>query len=251
MESALTRKEPLIEWVVQRKLAGWGGSDMGRQQAIEDLLPLLPHLPGPMLDRVAARLDTRTEALYERISELSDRLPSDRPPTPVDAWRPHVDASHILWLLVHRYEQTADLIVNIHPGTLGRHGIIMPVVARLLQGEPPVSVANEIENPAVQRTLRAVIARTEPLYEDHQAGIAMAQILNKLDKPRRLANLTRLTASLEHSLRDGQFERLKEAQSLRKRLVEVERVIEQAVREQDAANILHHLTTTTHFSFDF
>ena len=85
---------------------------------------------------------------------------------------------NLLWLLVHRYDETADILRRIDPRILDGHESILPVVARLVCGEPITDILPDLTD-ATSRTLSAVVA-LEKFYPEEGATFAMCDIIAKL-----------------------------------------------------------------------
>jgi DNA primase len=199
-EAALANKEPLVEWVLQRRLAGAGGV-MGRGRVIEELMPILLRLPPAAVSAVAARLG-HEQALLEQIDKARRSARRAEPlaaPAPAPGWEPMREISHIFWLLVHRYEQVADLLQRVDPEIFfATHAPARPAIARLQAGEPVASVISDEQEGGVQRTLVAVVAK-DSLYTVEEAPLAICQILDGLAKPRYESALSLLTRTIENA----------------------------------------------------
>ena len=217
LQEALEHTEPLLEWVVDWKLRHLGGGALAREQLVTELLPVLSRVPGDLLSRVAARVRIDERSLRSRVVAERERAasaPSNGPeldgppydyiPEPV-GWRPHRDLVHVLWLLVHRRDQVADLFGRADPSLIDDHVELQSVVARLYVGEPVASILNEIVDTGVRRTLAAVAAREE-LYEEADAATGMCQILHRLGEPQRAAQMAELGEQLRQARRDGNDE---------------------------------------------
>jgi DNA primase len=207
MEAALQKKQPLVEWFIDRKLEKRGSSAAGWQQTLTELMPLLVHLPDGTLSRVAARLGQRDEVLREQVRKQKPVAGAPAPPAePLPepgappAWKPSRDLVHLLWLAVHRYDQVADVLQRMDPSLVDAP--VREAIARLVTGEPVVAVIPELGDPEVRRTLQAVVARTE-LYEADHAAVGACEIIERLAAPRRDHRLHELTRSIEDALRDG------------------------------------------------
>ena len=228
LEAALAQREPLFEWVVGRKLDQYGHSAMSRDRVLDEVLDLLRKLQDPTLvSSVSRRLGVQEATVLERLRR-APRPPSsdDAPADPGEpSWRPHRDVVHLLWLLVHRYDQVSDIVARIRPGVLDQHPQVRSVVARLVAGEPVASIEDPDEQ--VNRTLSAVVARDE-LYEPESAASAVVDILARLLKPARASRVARITADLDR------LERAGDADGVRTAITEKAALIAQQ-REMDAA----------------
>jgi DNA primase len=211
-EAVLAQKEPLVEWVLQRRLTASGGL-VGRGKVVDELMPILLQLPPEAVSAVAARIG-HERALLERIARARMNQQSAQPPPQVDPaparWRPHRDIVHVLWLLVHHYDQVADLLQRIDPAIFDGHAPARPAIARLMSGEPIASVVSDEEEDGVRRTLVAVVTR-DTLYTAEQAPLAICQILNGLAKPIYDNVLRRLTRTIENASTQNRPEECHEA----------------------------------------
>lgn len=243
-KAALANKEPLVEWVLQRRLSASGGI-VGRGKVIDELMPILLLLPPESVSAVASRLG-HEKALLERIAQArgdQKRLgpaPSIAPaPT---SWRPHRDIVHVLWLLVHRYEQVADLLQRVNPCIFDAHGPARPAIARLMSGEPLASVMSDEEEENVQRTLVAVGSR-EALYTAEQAPLAICQILDGLTKPIYETALRRITGTIESASSQNRPKECHEALKNRAEHKRLRKSITSALKKCEIDKSIQLLTT--------
>ena len=243
LETVLNEREPLFEWVVGRKLDQYGASAMSRERVLDEVLGLLRKLRDPSLaSSVARRLGLQEATVLDRLRRAPP-APSQSAggPPPDDAeprWRPHRDVVHLLWLLVHRYDQVADVIGRAGPAVLDNHPQVRSVIARLVAGEPVASVQDP--DSQVQRTLNAVVARDE-LYEELEASAAAIDILVRLLKPARAARVAKTTADLERLERENDAEGLRKAIQRKAHLLAEQRDLEGALAAQDVDRIMQIL----------
>ncbi|MFK7931336.1 MAG: DNA primase [Myxococcota bacterium] len=209
METALTRRQPLLEWVIDRRLSRSGGGSAARELLVEDLVGLLALTDGTeIISRVSARLKVHEVVLQERVArarrQAQLRPPQHRdpmqmapdPPTydhvPIDLdeddpgdagfvapprkWAPTRDMVHLLWLLVHRYDQVAGLLKVLGPVAWEDQGPAVSVFAALLEGQSAAALLADIDDEGVRKTLAAVVAR-QTLYTEPQAASGCAQVL--------------------------------------------------------------------------
>lgn len=246
---AVEAREPLFEWVVGRKLDAYGHSTMSRERVLEDVLPMLHTLRDPMLVRqVARRIDLPEDAVLARLRDhertaaqpkepaATERADDGRPdaaPAP-PPWQPHRDTVHLLWLVVHRYAEVADLVARLDPNLLADQGPARQVMARLLSGEPVATVCEDDPDPVVQKLLRAVVAR-DRLYEPGDAAKAVVQIADRLTRPRWAAELGELKQSFAKAEAAGDAARLSTLVREKMALHERERRFDDAVRRGDTA----------------
>ncbi|MEQ1564819.1 MAG: DNA primase [Myxococcota bacterium] len=204
--AALEAREPLFEWVVQRKLDAYGNSSMSRERVLDEVAPMLTRLRDPLLvNQVARRLGLNEEIVKQRVRELPKEggKAAEADPTPAApaAWQPHRDVVHLLWLVVHRYDEVADLVARADPRLLDPHPQVRPILARLVSGEPVAAVAQEVADPAVQRTLLAIVAR-DKLYAQEEAAHALVQVLIRLWRPGHTARLAALAEEIRAATAD-------------------------------------------------
>ena len=230
MEAAIQNRESMLEWVVRRKIAGQVDV-MSRERVAEELLPMMTNAPDMLVSKVAARLNIREESFRRRLSQAASRqtAEAEKPEVPKPSgWKPHRDVTHLLWLLVHRYDQTVDVLRRTDPHLLDGHAPILPSVARLVSGEPVAGVLPDIADAGVARTIAAVVAR-DKLYPEEGAAIAMCEILARLGKPRRAARLRALTDQAGQAGREGDLSLLRAATAEKSAMTSIERQLEHAL----------------------
>jgi DNA primase len=241
-EDALAHKEPLFEWVVQRKLDGYGASAMSRERVLEEVLPMLVRLRDPLLvGQVARRLGLPEEVVKQQLRHLPAEGEAPAPKAPAESsWQPHRDVVHLLWLLVHRYDEVADLMQRADPSLLDAHPQVRPILARLLSGEPVAAVVQEVADPAVARTLLAIVAK-DGLYPPEAAARGLVEVLIRLWKPRQTARLGALSEeirSLSGRDPDRTLAAVRETMDLQDR----DRKLARAVKEARYADAMELLT---------
>ncbi len=239
LEKALAAREPLFEWVVQRKLAGYGASAMSRERVLDEVLPMLRQLADPTLvSRVARRLGLHEQVVLSKLREAPPPRADERPaPPPTGGWKPHVDIVHVLWLLVHRRDEVADLLARANPDLFAAHPLVRPTIARLLAGEPVAAVLEDALDDGLQRTLRAVVAR-EALYTSEAAPRAVVDILARLYRPLHDGALARLSESTRRAAATADMPALREATETRKRLLGFDKDLDCAVRAGSLSDAL-------------
>lgn len=211
MKAALEAAEPLFDWVVRRHDAENGRSAGGKartRDAIADLVGGLTVEECGDLARLIGMNDG--ELLRWRSSWVPSgptppmQGPEDEGPLVV-AWTPHADVVHLLWLLVHRYDQVADLVGRVDPATLDDHVPVKPCVARLLQGESVASILDDEPDRNVRRTLSAVVARSR-LYTEAEAAWGAVDVLARLYHPILETQRARAQIEAEQAARAGDHE---------------------------------------------
>ncbi len=199
MEDALKLKEPLLEWYTTQKLQTYGYSDSGRSRTLDEMVDLLGHLSPAQVSTFAALLRMNEQLILQRVAERRADASShgeappyhDEGPPQAQRWRPERDIVHLLWLVVHRRDQVADLMSLLDPQVLEGHGPILEPMARLLQGESLATVIHETSDVGVNRTLQAIGARTR-LYSEDEAAHALGDVLHRICKPLYEGTLQRL-----------------------------------------------------------
>jgi DNA primase len=241
METALEQREPLLEWTLDRKLSAAGPGAQAREKVLEEVAPWLLAVDDPgVVARVARRMGSTEGAVAKRLADIRARNDTARPknaePPDTSGWRAHRDVVHLLWLLVHRYAQVADLLPHAPPELFVDHRPVIPVLARLSTGEPVAAVLDEIADPGVGRTLAAVVARAK-LYEPEQAALAMAQLVARFYKPLRISLLGDLSRRIDEAGRHGDAAALRSAATRRATLVAEDRDLERALASGDARTV--------------
>ncbi len=244
-EAALSKRVPLLEWVVDRLLTQHGTGAMGREAVLADVAPWLSRYDDDALvGRVAQRLGLHESVVRSRVRGVTKRGPVEPVPPP-PSWRADRDVVHLLWLLVHQREAVADLLEPVLPALLPANDPALDAARRLLAGEPVANVANH-PHPEVARTLAAVVAR-DGLYDATQAATALCHIAARLGAPRRAATLADLTARSTEALADGNTGLFRALAIERERLASVQKRLDAALGQDDygtAATLLIEATTS-------
>jgi DNA primase len=235
MTAALEHKEPLLEWYINHGLSRRGWNDVNKERLLAELRPLLHVLPNAALSRVAAQLGA-SEVELRRLATAA--APATAPKAePPPAWKPRRELTHVLWLLIHRYAQCADLFVRgAIPDLIDTHAPVHRVLARLATGEPVAAVIADTPDIDVTRTLSAVVAKSD-LYAEEAAAMAMAELLESFVAARRDAQLQRLMAKIEQAGRTGDLPALRAASADRQRLVDRRQAIRRALAQKDVAEV--------------
>jgi DNA primase len=253
--AALDQKEPLLEWVIGRNLSAYGVSTMSRERLLEELLPMLNRLrhlfvvPDPdVVPLVARALRIKEDIVLDRLRVLrrqmavenaaktqaerqaAEKVEESSVPAPPKGWQPQRDMVHILWLLVHRYGDVADLIARVDPALFAEHEPVRPVIARLLSGEPIAALLPEVTDPSVHKTLLAVVARPK-LYEPEETPRAVLDLLSTLAKPVRAGRMAAISAEIGKAEAAGDLMRLKAAMQKKKALLDQDRALKDALRQ--------------------
>ncbi|MCB9681469.1 MAG: DNA primase [Alphaproteobacteria bacterium] len=190
MTQALTLCEPLLTWVAGRKVHTYGYTAAGKERARDELAEMLGGLTPAQVAEVAPvlRVDERELLTWARAWRPTRPPSGPEPEVPaarddaLPTWKAHRDVVHLLWLLIHRYDQVADLVRRVDPAILDHHAPAKPAIARLLQGESVTGILDDEPDLGVRRTLAAVVARTV-LYTDHEAARAVVEVMVRLARP--------------------------------------------------------------------
>ena len=235
LRRALDAREPLFEWVVQRKLAAYGNSAMSRERVLEDVLPMLKQLADPtLLSKVARRLGVHEEVVLQRLRDAPEPQAAAAPtPEPAAGWAPHRDMVHLLWLLVHRRDHVADLLARGSPDVFTSHAAGRPTLARLLSGEPVASVLDDRVDEGLARTLRAVVARQE-LYAVEQAPSAVVDILSRLLRPLTDAATAAVNERVRRAAAVGDIPTMSAANAAKQDLQRIQKRLDLALRDGGA-----------------
>jgi DNA primase len=203
MEAALKSRVNLLYWVAQRKLARHGYTAEARQRILDESAPLLAELT-PIARAEFAGYTRINEDLVHKAAQRAPRAPNEAPkPLPDDdPWRPTKEIVHLVWLLVHRYDQTADLLSRADARVFDDHPRVLPLIARLLEGEPAVRILDDLTDVVLRKLLTAAVAR-EALYPPDGAAQAALQQLARLWRPRHDALIAAANATAVQKIKSG------------------------------------------------
>lgn len=207
MTRALTQMKPMLTWVTERKLESYGFGAAARERARNELAELLHGLSPAQVSEVAPilRLDERELLIWAKAFKPPQPVAPAEPGAPEPPrmqWRPTRDLVHLLWLVIHRYDQIADLAVRIHETLLTDHEPILPTFARLVHGEPVAAVLDDCVDPDVRRALSQIVARTD-LYTIDEATHAFAQVVARLARDRIESDHARTQSAAQAASSEG------------------------------------------------
>ena len=244
---ALETREPLVEWVIQRKLSAAANASgtvgaMSRDAVVEELLPVLTRLPDTLISRVAARLNVHEATLRQRVARAATpSVPAEQAPPAPTGWQPDREAVHLLWLLVHRGDLVGDLVRAMDPSLLDRYpDELKQVFARLLAGEPEAGVLPDVSDPGIRRTLQAVVAR-QKLYEEEDAALGCCQILLSITGPGRENALRQANLAITSAFASGDESARRAAQQKKSALLAEKAALETAIASKDPARVVRML----------
>ena len=240
VERVLGAREPLFEWVLQRKLDAFGTSTLSRDRVLEEVLPLLIQASDPTLAvRAARRLGLPEPVVAARVKDAARRAPGSSPPPTARAGGepPDRDTQHLLWLLVHRYAEVADVLSRIDPALFGVAAPVLAVFARLLSGETVAAILEDTADPALRKALGDAAAR-DLSYAPEDASAAAIEIVARRARPLRAARLSALTQEMERCASLGAIDRLRAVAAEKMDLIGWERALDRAVREREITTAL-------------
>ena len=200
MENALAEARPLVEWTLEYRL-GLHDLDtvMGRRGALKDIAPLLALVRDQRTNTtVAERLGLELDEVKTVVANHQEHAPRPLPigPPPMEAPRPEAYKpvaviTHMLWLLTHRLDEVKPLTSGCARMLGETHAPVHPILRRLLAGEDPRAVVDDLPSPILTRLLDRVV-HLEQLYEPEQAVKAWADILARLTRPARERDIATL-----------------------------------------------------------
>jgi DNA primase len=234
VESALARKEPLLEWVVARRLDALGTGAMAREAVLAELAPWLARYDdSALVSRISQRLGIHETVIRRKVATARPRQePSSADTAAAPAWRADRDTVHLLWLLVHRRAEVADLMQRVLPHLFRDGDPTREAATRLLAGEPVAGLVGSEFDPEVARTLAAIVAR-EDLYDPDTAALAVCQIAARMASPARAAALARLTARGAEALKAGDSATFRALALTRERFASQQKRLDDALARGD------------------
>ncbi|MEZ4316480.1 MAG: DNA primase [Myxococcota bacterium] len=247
--AALDRRQSLVEWVVGRKVRQYADqtsrgllrTSEASERIIDELRPLLGRLHPRQLAKIAGLLGISEAAIRNEVQAQPQVIAPVRRPAPTGGWKAERDIVHVFWLLVHCYDQVADLLQQVPVAVFAAHRAVMPAMARLLTGEPAAAVIAEEADEGVRRALLAIVAR-QGLYEPDRAARGVCDMLLRLVQPRMAARTTWLQRALDDSERTGVG--LRDLLIERKALNEHDTRLKSALRANDFGAFVRELVAT-------
>jgi len=226
LDALLARAEPLFDLVIRRVLTRCGNTPGGRQQAVDQLAPLVRRFASGTRDiwigRVAGLLDVNERSIRERVGASrrgdSGRQEAVAPPL---RWVPSGRLRTLLWLLLHQLNEVRqDLLAFEHPEWLTSHPEALRAIGLLLKGTELTELVEIIDDPDVVRVLMMEAAR-DLEYQPQQAMREVKSFLNDLELRYLQSQLVTLRETLSglNPQESGQYlSVLKEKQEIQNRL---------------------------------
>lgn len=251
MTRAMEHAEPLLEWVIGRRINRVGSSAIPKMRLLEELAPMLVGWPATIATKVSRELSISESVVREAVARAAqprergpDAVPDRETPAPPPRWRPSSDHTHLLWLLIHRYAHTVDLVSRSDEvAHLLDDPRLQRVIARLVAMEPVASVAADADDD-VRRVLLAVVAR-EGLYPEDRARLAMCEVLDRLVGPRRESRVRLLKDAQTQALQQGDFPASQLAATARKTLMDAAKAAAAALASGDVDAWIRAFDATT------
>jgi len=267
LEAILAHAEPLMETVIRHECTRNGHTAAGKAEAVKALGPLIARFPDVMravyTRRVAEVLNLPEDVITRQVRlprSAATRTPSPAvpqasahphaPPEYVDGSSPFESAGpydgepaelgevalppnppevrDLLWLLIHYPQAVTPMLTNLDPELVSERLDTRMVVARLLAGEPIVSIVANCADPGL-RTLLSELSARENVFPKDSVALATKQLaarlsLNGVD--RHLACVGRDISTCSPDLdRTRYFELLRERGGLQRQRSELMKVL--------------------------
>lgn len=244
LSDALKRRQPLFEWVLDRKLEHYGTSTLSRQHVLDDVLPLLRRANDTVLVSAVARRISMPEAQLRSQLSRQTAAPSQRresEPNDVETrWRPTREVVHALWLAIHAYDHVADIARPLASLLAGGDDVARRHLKALASGK---SIANVIQDCSDdhERHLLSQISVRDALYTDEAAARAVLEIAVRQTAPLRAARQSAASETLSSAQTGANPDLLREALLALKVAQDGERLLQTAVRIGDVETAMKEL----------
>lgn len=240
-EAAMESREPLLRWVTRRRLRANGYDAAARSRTLDEVIELSGPLDAVQAAEVAGILNVPETTVLERARSRARGQPQHAaPPSHAAGWRPHREAVHLLWLLIHRLDAVGAILLRADPALLGTDEVLQRLVPRLLEGEPVPRLLDDERDEAVRRALSAIVARAE-LYDDSAAAIGMCGVLGTIQKRRFEAHITECREAIRAARQLKDPTALAEAAQQIAAYSQRQRDLDDALRREDVDACLTHL----------
>lgn len=210
-EAALERAEPLFNLLLRDAATRQGSTPMGRQRALEELVPVLQHFTPEArvatFAQVAGALFL-SEAVVQEAVQRYERATRERsataPSTGAPAlpsgprWSGSKDLNHLLWLLIHLPDEACPVFrdLDLDPEAVSDRTAALKAIVLLSQGVPLTDVLDQLSDPDVKRVLLQAAAR-EGLYAPGKGAGAARQILVGMEIRRLEDELARVGREID------------------------------------------------------
>ena len=231
MEAALRQVGPLLAWVAERRVRAHGYTAAGKVRARDDLVAMLGGtLTAAQVAEVAPvlRLDERELLTWAKGRAVEHPEPT-APSGP--AARLSREASHLLWLLVHRHRQVSPVIGQVKPAVVESSGVVH-LIAPLVVGRSIREVMDDPAHAAHRAQLAAVVASPN-LYAEDRAVPALLELLVGMARPTWTARAETLRTEAVRALRAGDREASSVAWGALERLQADARALDLATLDHD------------------
>lgn len=232
MEAALRQVGPLLAWVAERRVRAHGYTAAGKVRARDDLAAMLGGtLTAAQVAEVAPvlRLDERELLAWAKGRTVEHPTPQAAPASTTRLSR---EASHLLWLLVHRHAHVAGVIGQVPPAAVSSSGVVH-LLAPLVLGR---SVREVLDDPAhaAERAQLAAVAALPHLYAEDEAVPALIELLAGLARPTLTGRAEALRADALGLQRRGEADAARVAWDRLEALLEDVRALDLATLDHDA-----------------
>lgn len=200
LEQALAASPSLLSAVARRKVRAYGFSAAGRERALDEMIDLLPALTDAEIEELSTTLGLSKQQIKQWIKWKKRQAGGTPPAAPGAAVAQAPERlvlsppnMSILWLVLHRRDEVADLLNVMEPTDIDER--ILPIVARLLSGEPALRLLDEALPDDVRDLLEHALAKRN--------WIAPSDAAQALAENATALAMHRIDAAL-HELKDQQ-----------------------------------------------
>ena len=182
-QDALDKAEPTLVLKIELLVEKYGSSPMGKNQVIEELIPLLKKMKAIVrqgsISIIASHLGVSESSINDYFSQAR-REPIESSARATVQQTVSVLLRDLLWLCIHMMDSIRAVVQEIQPDDISENEEILFVLAQFLMGKDVHEIVASLEQNDLLRRLLMELLMEEQLYTEEQSPLAAKQIILRI-----------------------------------------------------------------------
>lgn len=187
-QEAIDQAKPILDLKIQMLQDKYGLSPMGKNQIIEELVPLLRKMKSiarqGSISLIASKLGVSESSISDYFSQTQRESFFSEKPTTVQK-NIGVLLRDLLWLCIHQMDAIQSYLQEIKPEEISTNPDVLFVVAQFLMGKDANDIVRSLEERSILRRILMELLMEEQLYTEQQALPSAKQIILRMGLKRR------------------------------------------------------------------